>query len=110
MDDIERMSWGNWRPSPGSVYPLLEEMNTEGLIKRNDDGRYEITERGKSEVDWPFGMPFQQRPHGVDQMLGEISGYVQYFEDLSRSDKAKLAPYASKMKEIADRLARAGQQ
>jgi len=109
MDDIERMSWGNWRPSPGSVYPLLEEMSTEGLIKKNDDGRYEITEKGKSEMDWPFGMPFQQRPNSIDQMLGEINGYIQYFEDLSRTDKSKIAPYTSRMKEIADRLSRAGQ-
>ena len=109
MDDIERMSWGGWRPSPGSVYPLLEEMSTEGLIKKNDDGRYETTEKGKSEMDWPFGMPFQQTPHGVDQMLGEINGYVMYFEDLAKTDKSKLAPYSDKIKETADRLARLGQ-
>jgi DNA-binding PadR family transcriptional regulator len=106
MDDIERMSWGGWRPSPGSIYPLLDEMSKDGLIQKREDGRYEITEKGRSEGDWPFGMPFGNRPQGVDQMLGEINGYIQYFEDLSRSDRAKLAQYQTMLRELSSRLSK----
>jgi DNA-binding PadR family transcriptional regulator len=107
MDDIERMSWGGWRPSPGSIYPLLDEMTKDGLIQKREDGRYEITEKGRSESDWPFGMPFGNRgPQGVDQMLDEIKGYISYFEDLGRSDRAKLAQYQSRIRDLSARLSK----
>lgn len=110
MDDIERMSWGGWRPSPGSIYPLLDEMTRDGLIQKRDDGRYEITERGRGESDWPFGMPFGNRPHSVDQMLSEISGYISYFEDLSKTDRAKLEKFQTTIKELSARLSKLGEQ
>ena len=109
MDDIERMSWGGWRPSPGSIYPLLDEMTKDGLITKREDGRYEITEKGRGESDWPFGMPWGNRVQGVDQMLSEINGYIMYFEDLSRSDKGKLTQYQSKIKDLSARLSRLGE-
>ena len=106
MDEIERMSWGGWRPSPGSVYPLLEDMAREGLIVRKEDGRYELTEKGKTESEWSFGMPFKNGPRGIDQMLGEIGGYVSYFEDLAKTDKSKLAHYEKSIKDLTERLSR----
>ncbi|HYB04679.1 MAG TPA: PadR family transcriptional regulator, partial [Nitrososphaerales archaeon] len=109
MDDIERMSWGGWRPSPGSIYPLLDEMTKDGLISKLEDGRYQITEKGKGESDWPFGMPWGNRIHGVDQMLAEINGYVMYFEDLSRTDKAKLTKYQTTIKDLSARLSKLGE-
>ncbi|HZW55689.1 MAG TPA: PadR family transcriptional regulator [Nitrososphaerales archaeon] len=109
MDEIERMSWGGWRPSPGSIYPMLDEMATEGLVTKMGDGRYQITEKGKSEMEWPFGMPFQQTPRGVEDMLGEIGGYISYFEDLSKVDRSKLASYGARLKELGERLKRLGE-
>lgn len=109
MNEIERMSWGSWRPSPGSVYPMLDEMVTDGLLVRREDGRYEITEKGKAEMEWPFGMPFQHRANSIEEMLGEISGYVSYFEDLQRGDKTKISTYSGKIRELGDRLSRLGQ-
>lgn len=109
MDEIERMSWGSWRPSPGSVYPLLDEMTMDGLIVRREDGRYQVTEKGKSEMEWPFGMPSQSRAHSVEDILKEINGYVSYFEDIKTTDKTKLAPHSEKIKELGDRLSKLGQ-
>ncbi len=106
MDEIERMSWGGWRPSPGSVYPLLDDMASEGLIKKREDGSYEITEKGKAEADFPFGMPFQHRAYTVEDMVNEINGYVSYFEDLSRTDRSKIALQSDKLRGLADRLSR----
>ncbi len=45
MDHIEMASQGWWRPSPGSVYPLLEELSRDGFIRKREDGRYEMTEK-----------------------------------------------------------------
>src|ERR1700750_360976 len=40
MQEIEQRSGGVWRPSPGSVYPALSQLEDEGLVKAIDhDGR-----------------------------------------------------------------------
>ena len=33
MEEIERRSNGAWRPSPGSVYPTLQQLEDEGLVR-----------------------------------------------------------------------------
>jgi len=33
MRSIEEMSEGTWKPSPGSVYPLLRRLERDGLVK-----------------------------------------------------------------------------
>lgn len=106
MDEIERMSWGGWRPSPGSVYPLLDEITREGLVTRREDGRYEITEKGRQESDWSFGMPLHGSPRGIDGMISEMGGYTSYFEDLARTDKSKLASYSKAIKDLGERLSK----
>jgi DNA-binding PadR family transcriptional regulator len=111
MDEVERMSWGSWRPSPGSVYPLLEGLASDGLVRKRDDGRYEITEKGKQESEFSFGMgPFRSGPRGVDQMLGEINGYLSYFEDLARTDKSKLVAYEKTIRDLSERLSKLSTQ
>jgi|SRR6266571_3443928 len=104
MDEIETMTQGWWRPSPGSVYPLLDQMTQEDLLKKKDDGRYELTPKAKEELEWPFGMP-GRKPQTVEDMLNEMVGYASYLEDLSRSDRSKIAPFREKIKGVADRLA-----
>ena len=55
MDDIERHTGGFWKPSPGSIYPLLSWLQDNGYIKElpaeNGLKRYELTESGKSLLD-----------------------------------------------------------
>jgi DNA-binding PadR family transcriptional regulator len=49
MNSFERMSLGTWRPSPGHIYPLLESMTDEGLLKveiRDGKKYYTTTEKG----------------------------------------------------------------
>jgi DNA-binding PadR family transcriptional regulator len=53
MQEIEQRSSGNWRPSPGSVYPVLSQLEDEGLVRAVDrDGTrlFEITEAGRAHV------------------------------------------------------------
>ena len=103
IDEVEKMSFGGWRPSPGSVYPLLDEMSQEGLVQKKEDGRYELTEKGKQELDWPFGAPTSRRST-VESILQEMQDNTSYLEDLNRSNSQKLAPNNRAIKEIADRL------
>jgi len=103
MDQIEIASQGWWRPSPGSVYPLLEELQKDGNVKKRDDGRYEITEKGKQEFEWPWNIPKKQS-RTVDEVVAEINGYVSYLEDLNMSDKSKITPHMEQLKSARDRL------
>ena len=32
MEEIDQRSGGAWRPSPGSVYPTLQQLEDEGLV------------------------------------------------------------------------------
>ena len=39
---------GKWKPSPGLIYPLLGRLLDEGLIEETEDGKYKITDEGKT--------------------------------------------------------------
>ncbi len=51
---IAEKTSGAWRPSPGSVYPTLQQLVDEELIASNGDGRkteFELTDAGKAYVE-----------------------------------------------------------
>ena len=53
IQEIERRTEGVWKPSPGSVYPALQQLEDEGLIRSEEaDGRrlYHLTEAGRAYV------------------------------------------------------------
>src|SRR5437868_4496417 len=53
MQELERRSQGAWRPSSGSVYPTLSQLEDEGLVAASKDESnrvYRLTDRGKSHV------------------------------------------------------------
>jgi DNA-binding PadR family transcriptional regulator len=54
MQWLENRSGGIWRPSPGSVYPTLQMLEDEGLVRSEQrDGTrvYELTDAGQKEAD-----------------------------------------------------------
>src|ERR1700756_1419759 len=54
MQEIEQRSGGVWRPSPGSVYPALAQLEDEGLVGVEErDGRrtYVLTGAGRAYVE-----------------------------------------------------------
>ncbi len=53
MQAIEERSGGRWRPSPGSVYPTLAQLEDEGLIRaieRDANKLFELTDDGRAHV------------------------------------------------------------
>ena len=54
VTELTERSEGMWRPSPGSVYPTLQQLEDEGLVKAEEQaGRrvYHLTPEGRSEFD-----------------------------------------------------------
>src|SRR5438309_11804490 len=54
MQEIEERSGGIWRPSPGSVYPALSQLEDEGLVRVVEDGgrkSFTLTDEGKEHVE-----------------------------------------------------------
>jgi DNA-binding PadR family transcriptional regulator len=54
MQEIENRSDGVWRPSPGSMYPVLAQLEDEALISAEEtEGRkqYSLTEAGTAYVE-----------------------------------------------------------
>ncbi len=103
MDGIESMTRGWWRPSPGSIYPLLDHLTEDKLVKKRDDGRYELTKNANEGLEASFGPRFR-KPQTVDSTMDEMNGFVSYFEDLSRSRSSELFPHLARLKALAKRL------
>ena len=55
MQELEERSQGMWRPSPGSVYPALQLLEDEGLVRSEEapgGGRlFRLTKEGEKYVD-----------------------------------------------------------
>ncbi|AET32360.1 transcriptional regulator, PadR-like family [Pyrobaculum ferrireducens] len=103
---VEDVTWGFWRPSPGSVYPLLKQLEAEGLVRRRSDGRYELTESGRGAVKlipWLRG-PRLGAPRSVGEIVEEIESWAMYLSDLAVSDPEKVSPYKERVRQIAELL------
>lgn len=95
MTRMQEMSRGWYRPSPGSIYPLLEQLEKEGLIAKNKEGKYEMTSNYRKQ----------------SAMVGDISdamttmeGTTSYLEDLRSSGGADLSVYQDRIEKLAKRL------
>ena len=71
MQRLEEKSEGAWRPSPGSVYPMLQLLEDEGLVRSTErDGKrvFEITDAGRTEattrIEEAGGAPWDLARHG----------------------------------------------
>jgi DNA-binding PadR family transcriptional regulator len=83
MQEVEERSDGAWRPSPGSVYPALSQLEDEGLIRsRQDDARklFELTDAGRSALKDRD----EDAPAPWEQMSGEMTDEVFELGKLAR--------------------------
>ena len=82
MQEVEQRSEGVWRPSPGSVYPALSQLEDEGLIRTEQaEGRklFAITEQGRELLAQRGNAPAPW-----EQISGDVSDEAFEFRHLIR--------------------------
>ena len=78
MQEVEERSGGAWRPSPGSVYPALQQLEDEGLVEMSEvEGRKEfsLTDQGRTWVEENrerVGTPWDAEGRGAPKELGSL--------------------------------------
>jgi DNA-binding PadR family transcriptional regulator len=83
MQEIERRSAGVWRPSPGSVYPALAQLEDEGLVRVEErDGRrtYALTDAGRAYVQDrrdDLVAPWEEMSDSVDDDVSSLFGEIR---------------------------------
>lgn len=93
-DEIERMTWGFWRPSPGSIYPALAQLESEGLIRvakvEGPKKYYELTEEGKRLLG--LGADYIKE---ALSLFENLYGYIlENLDKLAEEDKRRLEKIA----------------
>jgi DNA-binding PadR family transcriptional regulator len=87
MQEVEERSEGVWRPSPGSVYPALAQLEDEGLIRLEDsEGRkaFTITDAGRemlAQREQGAPAPWEQMSEGYSpqaHQLGKLMREVAF--------------------------------
>ena len=86
IQSLEEKSGGAWRPSPGSIYPTLQLLEDEGLVRSQErDGKrvYELTDAGRAEsakrLEDAGGPPWQT---GGPDFRGLIGGIAMAYKQV----------------------------
>jgi DNA-binding PadR family transcriptional regulator len=85
MQEVQERSDGVWRPSPGSVYPALQQLEDEGLIRSSEGGGgtgkvFELTDAGRAHVqerDADAPSPWEQMSNNVSDQMFELAGIMR---------------------------------
>jgi DNA-binding PadR family transcriptional regulator len=100
---IAEKTSGAWRPSPGSVYPTLQQLVDEELIVSKGDGRkteFELTDTGRAYVEEhadEFAKAWDQTPGrsaeagAFFESAGKLLGVVAQFRHSATDEQRKAA-------------------
>ena len=100
---IAERTGGAWKPSPGSVYPTLQQLVDEDLVVSTGDGRktlFELTDAGRAEAEakadeiaaaWEStpGMPDSQRE--LFESLRKLASVMHVFRTSATDEQTKAA-------------------
>ncbi len=95
MDQLQDMSHGWYRPSPGAIYPLLDELQKEGFIAKNEDGKFELTAAYSEQLG--IG-------DNLATALSVMESNASYLEDLNKTDKAGVSRSRQRIQKLSERL------
>lgn len=90
MQAIEERSGGAWRPSPGSIYPVLSQLEDEGLVASESDDhgrRFALTASGRADVTANrerYGKPWEAAAAEVGESRFELMRTIRQLIVASR--------------------------
>jgi DNA-binding PadR family transcriptional regulator len=87
IQSLEEKSGGAWRPSPGSIYPTLQQLEDEDLVRSSErEGKrtFELTEAGRIECERRLeeagGPPWDDLEGG--DLRGSIRTFILAFKQV----------------------------
>jgi DNA-binding PadR family transcriptional regulator len=100
MQEVQERSEGAWRPSPGSVYPALQQLEDEGLIHSSEGGGgtgkvFELTDNGTAHLKERD----PEAPAPWEQMSGNVSDQAA---DLARTMREVASAFAQVIRNGSD--------
>ena len=108
MQEVEERSGGAWRPSPGSIYPALSQLEDEGLIAPAEGKTFALTDAGRAHVEEHrerFGEPWKaasnEQPAGARDLRDGIGQLAVAAMQVAQSGDARLVPRAREILEDA---------
>jgi DNA-binding PadR family transcriptional regulator len=111
LQELEERSGGLWRPSAGSIYPTLQLLEDEGLIRgEQSEGkrRFELTDEGKQadgEREGP--LPWEAVTAGVDpRELHLRNSARQLFGAIQQVGRAGSEEQQARAREVIDETRR----
>jgi len=84
MQELGERSRGMWRPSPGSVYPALQQLQDEGLVRSEEAGTgrmFHLTDNGRKYVEEHRAeteAPWEWATSAADEELFELFGQIRH--------------------------------
>jgi DNA-binding PadR family transcriptional regulator len=102
IKEIAERSGGSWTPSPGSVYPTLQQLVDEGLIEPIGEGRrteFTLTDEGRAFIAenedavagvWASATEQAGATMALGQSVGKLMGVVgQFRSGVSEEQRAR---------------------
>jgi DNA-binding PadR family transcriptional regulator len=81
IQELAERTDGRWRASPGSVYPTLQQLEDEGLVRAEEmDGKrvFHLTDAGRELVDARTGPPPWEQLDDADDAAGTLMDGVKH--------------------------------
>ena len=103
----------SFRPSPGSIYPLLKKLIEEGLVIKREDGKYELTLLGHQTIHRISGNlkhsidePVERGEIAIETALNEIDSYISFLENIKTeklvSNMNRIDSFIERLKKLSE--------
>ena len=99
IQEIADRSGGAWKPSPGSIYPTLQQLEDEGLVRADSaEGKrtYTLTDEGRTYVaehadevaaPWQGMADSEQVDDGLKPLIGQIAAAIWQIASVGSPDQ-----------------------
>lgn len=83
MQELARRSRGAWRPSPGAVYPAIQQLQDEGLVRpelTSSKRAFHLTDEGRAYVERhrdELGAPWDWASNAAEDARIEMAAHLR---------------------------------